>query len=310
MRFPKGNGTARWFFLDKIENIIAEVFGGEASENQENPADEAETSTSETEITKEDEDEVENPERRALEARFDKVRQLFDAAMADPDNVMHSPLVDAMRSHETLMQEARYDRATDSMGRIESVLEDYAGLLAKAAPLLERMESMAKDAEKVKKGSDSEAADAVATAERGFERAVRQREWDSATAFLDKIENYINSFAGQATEETTDETTEETTDDFDPAKVKSDLVKRFAAIKDDIGRLLKASGSDAAKLAREKVPEFSKQIKAEDFDAAQDSMQDLEQLIKEASSSPEKSGRLSRIAEMKKGLGSVLEALQ
>ncbi len=295
--------------LDKIEEISGRDFDADQSQSEE------------------------NPELRALKERFDKVSDQVDALKADSENVMHEPLAEALRDYHSRLESEKYDFAMDYMIKIESVLKDYADLLAQAAPLNKRMEEMAKDLERIKKSTDHEAADAAATAESGFDRAMRTREWGTAAEHLDNLQKTIEGYHPQDAEQTDDEesrdessgqeseaeatrpsqsdedTDEDTSDEVDPAVEKAELVKRFAKIKDDLGNLLKSGAADQAKNAREKAIAFAAEIKAEDFAAAQHSIDDLEQLVKETTSSPEKSARMSRIAEMKKGLGSLLKEL-
>ncbi|MCF6305961.1 MAG: hypothetical protein L3J33_11390 [Rhodobacteraceae bacterium] len=320
-----GNLTklAKKFFSDRglkfrLEIKEPEEEGRSAAPQEQAPVEQSPNASDESQddVSKGQED----PGQKLVD-QLAAVQKQIDALLADGQSVMHSALVDALQTHERAMGEEKFDRAVDTMRRIEVALEDYAAILAKKLPLQDRMDALAGDIEKLKSSENTVAADEVTTAIRGFERALRQREWDSATVFLDQIKTHINSFTGQNPEDETDgfdetpetqssETTEEAADDFDPVKAKSDLVKRFANIKADLGQLLKAGGSDAAKQAREMAVAFGKQIKAADFDAARDAIESLEKLVKEATSSPEKSARLSRIAKMKKGLGALLSELR
>ncbi|MBL4807939.1 MAG: hypothetical protein JKY31_11750 [Rhodobacteraceae bacterium] len=326
-------------FLDKIQLQIDGLSEGEPESNDESERasntetqenveqEDAEAATEDT-AEFETSEEEENPERQILNDRLASVQSQVDALLADTENAMYSSLVDVMRIHQSLMEDGKYDRAIDTMSRIESVLVDYAGLVAKKSPLVDRLAALRSGLERVKKGENSEVADAVAAAERAFNFAIAHNEWDESSRFLDTMESHIDELGDQNTEQTEDETeqgnsetsgeeqetrareTATPSEEADPKALRSGLVKRFAAIKNDLGRILKAGSSGPGKEAREKAQGFAKSIASEDFASAQISMEDLERLVKDATSSPEKTARLSRISEMKKRLDSLLNELR
>jgi len=135
----------------------------------------------------------------------------------------------------------------------------------------------------------------------------------------------LNGAGGTETEDAAGDdanTAEQTTQtapasEGDDQQRKSDLVSQFAKIKNDLSAVLKQATPDLRSALMEMAQGFAKAIGVDDLGTAESLISTLKERMEQAASgatdSPEdqakRTERLSRIAEMKKGLGSLIDDL-
>ena len=140
------------------------------------------------------------PRTDPLQAAKDKYKSLekdIAELNADKENVMYDGLQEVLKNYDWIIEEGDADKATEVVGRLEGVLEDYARLMSEKKPLVKRYEKMARDLENLKSGDH---ADAVGAQIRGYDYALANNEWGEAGRKLDALEALIEETGGSASQ--------------------------------------------------------------------------------------------------------------
>jgi hypothetical protein len=219
---------------------------------------------------------------------------------------MFSALQDMMGLYTRAVTDELFDRADDSLNKVESVLDDYDGLMAEKRPFLDRMKALLRGVESVERGANEEAATAVARYRREFEYAVENSEWYSSGEKLDQIEALIGEHAdGGADEAETD--AEESGSPSAPASAASggegpasespeaasegtgdergDLLTAFKTLTPQIKATLKSGDKDTVKKVGLLAKGFAQAIKGGDLAKSQKIMDMLAPMVADSAES-------------------------
>ena len=247
-------------------------------------------------------------QKQELETRLAEMQDKIDALLADTENVMFSALQDGLSAHNRAMDGEDFERGTSTLDSLDGVLEDYAGILEKKEPLQARIDAMAADIERVKKGENAEAADQVGKFGREFDYALANNEWGGAETNLKAIEDLLAEHGGnsgaeeeeeeeiqassssdsQESDSETTDTPQEEEEDLSNVPSNSDKLRRanmkaqLDGHKKAIGAILKNKDSENGKAITASLLSYTKGLKGGDLDAAQAGIDETEAVLEKA----------------------------
>lgn len=245
--------------------------------------------------------------RQKLQEKLKDIQPRIDELDADTESVMHRGLADTMGLFNRAMKDELFDRAADALTRVISVLDDYDGLMAQKRPLLARMAAMAKDAEKITKGEDSEAARAMPRLIREFEYSAANNEWYSAGERLDQIKAMIEA-AGMGGDEAPEASPSEpeepaqtppSTDEAN-AQQRKTLQAQLDVNKKEINEILKNKDSDIGKAVVLALTRYSKALKGDKLDDAKAALDEVSEILAQAPQDGSESDHPDRMTKEQK----------
>jgi len=246
---------------------------------------------------------------QAVKDRYKNSESAIEELSNDTQNVMHSSLMDALKTHERMLEAGDPGNASDSMSRIEGVLADYEGLMAEKRPLLERYAGMARGIDAVKSGDNGEAASAIGSAERAYEYSVSNSEWVSAGLKLDEMQALVDEHGGgspqveeeeeeiqasesgeapSAGEEEEEEIQLNVSEEDVRAEIdenrRKELKARLDAGKKEINGILRNKDSENARMATEALTAYAQAEKSGNMSGAEDALDKVDEVLEKARS--------------------------
>lgn len=138
---------------------------------------------------------------QVVKDKFESLEREIAALNNDKENVMYNGLEEVLNNYEWIMEEGDAEKAAEVIGRLEGVLEDYAGLMAEKKPLEKRHAAMARDIDKIGSGNKYTATMVGATIgslTRAYEYALANNEWLEAGRKLDEMQVLIDENGGSS----------------------------------------------------------------------------------------------------------------